>query len=293
VIKKRSPFSIFRYPGGKTKSSISYRILSFFPKEIDEYREPFIGGGGIFFSIDKFLGHFRKLKSKWINDLDTDLISVYEALQNDPNKFIQDCVQLTDKYSSIVDEEEKLKTIFDDLVNDKIVNQPLKYFFINRTVWNGRVDYTRPSRVYFSNPSGWNIVKTNKIKLASKCFENTKITNVDYSKLLLEDSIYKNVLIYCDPPYIKDTKLSKNSKLYRHSFSMEDHHKFADTVKKSNHKICISYDDDEEGIVRELFSDKNRFIIHSTEWSYCGTSSAKGQPDTKKIGKELIITNYE
>jgi DNA adenine methylase len=42
--------SIFRYPGGKTKSSIVRWIFSHCPQGIEEYREPFVGGGGVFFA---------------------------------------------------------------------------------------------------------------------------------------------------------------------------------------------------------------------------------------------------
>ena len=41
--------SIFRYPGGKSKPAIQKTILKYVPQDIKEYREPFVGGGGIFY----------------------------------------------------------------------------------------------------------------------------------------------------------------------------------------------------------------------------------------------------
>lgn len=45
--------SIFRYPGGKSRSSAQQKILRFAPENYAEYREPFVGGGGIFFAVDE------------------------------------------------------------------------------------------------------------------------------------------------------------------------------------------------------------------------------------------------
>jgi len=81
---------IFRFPGGKSKKSVRERILAKAPKGFHEnynewaFREPFIGGGGIFFGIPLTV-------SRWINDVDINLISVYKALKERPQEFIDAC----------------------------------------------------------------------------------------------------------------------------------------------------------------------------------------------------------
>ena len=59
----RSPF---RYPGAKGGKAAPL-ILSQAPRDYDEYREPFVGGGSIYFAHDQ-------RKHRWINDIDPDLI---------------------------------------------------------------------------------------------------------------------------------------------------------------------------------------------------------------------------
>ena len=51
----------------------------------------------------------------------------------------------------------------------------------------------------------------------------------------------------------------------------------------------MSYDDDE--YIRSLYKD---FNLISEQWTYCGTSSVieDGQVETKRQGKELLISNY-
>lgn len=279
---------IFRYPGGKAKKSVREKIFSFFPKEYAEYRETMIGGGGVFFSVPVD-------KKRWINDLDSNLISVYKALRDDPSKFIRACQSIEpmsddEKLTSARDGGKtlyslRLKNVFDKFVEDSTTDQALRYFFIHRTVWAGRVRYDLKSRMYFSNPTGWNIVKTDKLERASKVLQSTKITSSSYESLLFEDG--KDVLIYIDPPYVCNTKLSNSSRLYNHNFEIEDHKKLFENLKKCKHKFILSYDNNE--FIKEMYKD---FNIIEEEWTYCGTSSANGINTKKQKGKELIIKNY-
>jgi site-specific DNA-adenine methylase len=48
ILTKRFIKMIFRYPGGKFR--LSKQIIKYFP-DFEEYREPFCGGGSIFFTI--------------------------------------------------------------------------------------------------------------------------------------------------------------------------------------------------------------------------------------------------
>lgn len=277
--------SILRYPGGKSRKSVQDIILSYKPSVVKEYREPFVGGGGIFFAIDPSI-------KTWINDINPGLISLYEALKERPENFIENCRKILPLQK---DEEcvstkgtgkkynKRLGEVFDSLKYNEEADQALRYFFINRTVWAGRVNYDPAfkSRMYYSNPQGWNIVKTDKLEKAAKHIANTEITNVDYSNLLEKPG--EDVWIYLDPPYVVDTKFKKGSKLYEYGFSMEDHIRFVDNVKKCKHKVCISYDNKTD--VKEWF--KNDFYIYEHDWTYSGSTQK-----VKTIGKELIITNY-
>mgnify|MGYP000075316520 CR=1 FL=1 len=277
--------SILRYPGGKTRKTVKQRILAVSPKDFAEYREPFVGGGGIFFSI-------QPNKKRWINDKDDHLISVYQALKTRPDEFIKKCLEI--RQHSKKEEvpppiyNERLRNKFLELAFDEECDQALRYFFVNRTVWAGRVNYSIKSRLYFSNPTGWNITTSGKLEKAAKILQDAKITSQDYATLLSEPG--DNVFIYCDPPYLLNSKLANNSKLYRHNFTIEDHEKLADAVKACKHRVCLSYDDDE--FIRNLYKD---FNIHRFEMTYCGTSSAESDAsrnNKKRKGAELLICNY-
>lgn len=284
-------FSIFRYPGGKSKASIQKQILANMPKNFDSFREPFCGGASVFFSIPTHI-------KRWINDKDPNLMFVYHALRYYPDEFIKKCreIEPAKNGEELVSAREggralynaRLKGWFDYFANNKECDQALRYLFINRTNFSGRVRYDLPSRLYFSNPSGWNLVKTNKLEKAAQILQNVSMSNSDYKELLRFDG--DNVFIYIDPPYVVNTKLANSSRLYAHNFEMEDHELLAQNCRKCKHKIMLSYDDDP--LIRSLYSDWN---IVELNWKYCGTSSAQNLSDDakkKKLGKELLIKNY-
>lgn len=273
---------IFRWPGGKSK--YQKRFLPYLP-EFSEIRFPFVGGGGIFWAVDCS-------KKRWINDINSHLMSVYSALRDRSEEFIKKCREIEPQkdgeecVSTIAGStgkkyNKRLKEQFDYFVENEC-DEALKYFFINRTVWGGRVTYDprMKSRLYFSNPSGWNIVKSDKLERAAAILKDVKITCGDYEELLFESG--EDVCIYLDPPYLMHTNLVSSDKLYEFGFEYSDHLLLCKNLKKCQHKWMLSYDDCEE--VREWYKD---FNLYPLDLTYCGSSMEK-----KKNGKELIITNY-
>ncbi len=236
--------SIFRYPGGKTRKRVREWVLKHSPPDSKEYREPFVGGGGIFFGISPF-------ENRWINDKDEHLISVYQALKDKPDDLIAKCQSVAPYKKRSGDEQEydRLEKEFNRIAFDDNEDKAFRFLFLNRTVWGGRVNYQYKSRVYFSNPKGWTDDIIDRLHQAKKYLKNAKITCGDYEQLLSEPG--DSVWIYCDPPYVKPFK--GTSSLYRHDFNDEDHARFAEAVRRSNHKIAISYEDDQKGVVRSLY----------------------------------------
>lgn len=261
--------SIFRYPGGKSRKGIQNWILQHAPGDFQEYREPFIGGGGIFFAVEPS-------KRRWINDLDQHLIAVYQALQDNPDEFINKCRTIPGYDND--DDVERLKQVFNSIASNENEDPAFRFFFINRTVWLGRVIYEQ--RPYFAKPQGWNDNVFDRLEVASLFLTGTKVTCGDYEPLLTAPG--DDVFIYCDSPYFKDWK---GTQLYCHSFRVRDHERFAELVRQCKHKIAVSYEDDPDGYVRSLFDG---LIMRETEWTYAGA-----RLDRKRRGKELLILNYE
>ena len=260
--------SIFRYPGSKSRLSICQSILSFFPSDIKEYREPFVGGGGIYFAQNRY-------EKRWLNDIDSNLISVYEILLKDPELFIQSCRQIPCIMSG--SSRGDLKKQFEVFLEDPL-SSPLKYFFLNRTCFSGRV---RRGLTYFSNPEGWNITRSNGyLEKIADYMRGTRVSCGDYLPLLEEPG--EGVFLYLDPVYYGDTEKRKTSKFYDNSFTVEDHERLFYKIGKCSHKWCMSYDNHPE--ILRLYRDYN---IYNLDWVYYVST------ENRNKGKELIITNCE
>jgi DNA adenine methylase len=136
-----------------------------------------------------------------------------------------------------------------------------------------------------SNPEGWNKTLVKTLKSAAKFLENVIVKSIDYASLINYGQ--PNSVVYVDPPYYCNSLFPETSKLYRYNFTEEDHEKLALSLYKCKNKFVLSYDDCKE--IRLLYKSHN---IHSANWKYSGSSSCDGHNKKKKVGQELIITNF-
>ncbi|EOV9409295.1 DNA adenine methylase [Vibrio parahaemolyticus] len=258
--------SPFRYPGGKFYA-LKFIIPFLNCIEHDEFREPFVGGGSVFFGKSK-------AKFNWINDLEAQMTITYSeiAKPDSCDKLIQ---ELTVEEASRERHSEYKYWIPES--NFEIAKRT---YYINRTSYSGIIN--NPSWGYkvgnSSPPQNWERFLSN----ASKKLKDVDITNLDFIEVLKTPPIKKDnkVLMYLDPPYFHaDTK-----RAYTKPFLIEDHIRLAEALKETEYFFCLSYDDCPE--IRELYHWAN---IYERSWFY-NTANTSG---SRKMGNELIITNYK
>jgi DNA adenine methylase len=117
-----------------------------------------------------------------------------------------------------------------------------------------------------------------RLEQAAERLAHATITCSSYEHLF--EAPGDDVLIVADPPYVMETNLSPSSKLYEFGFSLGDHRRLRDCVLRCRHKVLMTYDD--HPLVRELYRE---LFVHEASWVYSGRAD-------RKIGRELIITNY-
>ena len=73
---KSKPFIV--WVGGKRK--IVDKLLQYIPTNLNNYYEPFLGGGALFFSLgDRF-------KKAFLSDINLDLTTSYNTIKNTPDE---------------------------------------------------------------------------------------------------------------------------------------------------------------------------------------------------------------
>jgi len=261
--------SPLRYPGGKSKAIDS--ISKLIP-EFKEYREPFVGGGSIFVYLK------QKFPSRtfWINDIYQNLYHFWNECKENPNKLIELILEFRSNYS---DGKELHRFLLNNIDSFDSINKAAAFFIFNRITFSGTTESGGFSNAAFHKRFTESSIE--RVKVLSKILVDTKITNLDYEKVILDDG--EDVFLFLDPPYYSATKSAlygKNGTLHK----IFNHERFADVMKQTQHKWLITYDD--SNYIRNLFSFAN---IRTWDLTYGMRNVTK---DSNQLGKELFISNY-
>ena len=262
---KRQPIP-FRYPGGKFYAL--GLLAPFWQIEHDEFREPFLGGGSVFFTKPK-------AKHNVLNDIDSELITTYQTLQDPVKREI-----LLNKLEKEIASKERWREIFEFKPQNEI-DVAYKYFYLNRTSFSGKL--TSPAWGYREKrslpPHRWH----ERINPCGEKLEGAKIKSTDFEKIIDLPQKGKTTLMFVDPPYFSPPK----KKHYRNGFNYEDHVRLMEALKRTKHKFFLTYDDILE--IREMYKWAK---INEAKFFYRVDNSQEFN-GSRRIGLELIITNYD
>ena len=104
---------ILKWPGGK--KWLLKEVSHLIPQKINNYIEPFVGGGSFFFALtqqDKFLPSY--IQKGYLSDTNQKLINFYSELKLDPAKLYRNSIRLiniTQKRSTTKSEINLEKTL--------------------------------------------------------------------------------------------------------------------------------------------------------------------------------------
>lgn len=255
---------IFRYPGGKAKA---IKFIKPFWEGIahDEYREPFVGGGSVFIAKEK-------VKMNWINDLDPDLIAFYKTIKNKKK-----CEELITELLKIKVNRKTYDDFFKSKPNDDLARAK-RFYFLNRCSFSGITKWN----AYIGDPR-WNIEKNqDTIRAVGDKLKAYKISKLDFQKVI-EEKTNNKVFLFLDPPYAESRQVAA----YNKAFSVDDHERLADVLKKTPHKFLLTYDNCQ--YIRDLYKGFNQF---DRTWTY-SVANSRVHHNPRESGNELFVTNYD
>lgn len=264
----RSPL---RYPGGKSRA---IKTIAPIIPDFKEFREPFLGGGSVFIYVKQKFPD-RKF---WINDLYANLFYFWEQTQDNVEQLIKQIYFWRNDFKNGRDLH---RYLIENIENFNPLKKAAAFFVFNRITFSGTSESGGFSKAAYEKR--FTISSIERVELLSTILDNVLITNDDYQKLIEKEG--DSVFIFLDPPYYSATKSAlygKNGNLHK----IFDHERLAQTLKESNHKWLITYDDSE--YIRELFSFAN-----ITEWNLTYGMRNVDKENGNQIGKELFISNYD
>jgi DNA adenine methylase len=298
---------IFRSPlfyvGDKYK--LIKEIKQYFPRNIDNFIEPFVGGGTVFMNI--------KANKYLLNDIDFYVYKLHQFLNeqaNNPKDFFKKIEEKIMDYGlsysfkkDIVPQElkEKYKKTYyahfnrqsfqrlkDDFNKYDRNNMFLLYLLLiygfNRMLrFNSDGNYNLPvGNVDFNK----NVIDALNNYFYKSKNNNIEFYNLDYKEFLDNLTISKNDLLYFDPPYL--ITFSEYNK-YWNEEKEKEFVDFLSDIHNKGFKFAVSnvihYKNKENYIFSEWSKNYKTIPIKSNYISY--------HDNTVKNFKEVLVINYE
>lgn len=300
----QKPF--LKWVGGK--SQIIEHVIEKIPKNIQNYHEPFVGGGSVLFAILSLnkIGIIHISGTVYAYDYNQDLIQLYKNIQNNYEELYDNIDSLLKEYDSLsdiiendvnrnpttIDEaklcKENLYYWYRKKYNSLDVNNIQKsalFIFLNKTCFRG---------LFREGPNGFNVpyghYKTTPQFISKDEFG--KISNLIKDVIFIHSSYETSLInpiegdfVYLDPPYVPESSVSFVSYTNK-GFDKKDHKRLFDMIIELHRKnIKFMLSNSSVDMVIETFKDFN-----------CENVTVRRAINSKNPNsttKEIIIFNYE
>lgn len=265
-----------KWVGGKTK--LLKELRKNIPEKFENYFEPFVGGGALFFDLlkDKIL----KDKKIFISDLNSNLINCYQVIKESVEDLI---LELENKEIYLNEKQAFYKNRaryneIKDQVENKVERASL-FIYLNKTGFNG---------MYRENKSGKFNIPFGKMKIENVCDKqllleisqefnshDVEFSCCDFSCAL--NKVSPNDFVYIDSPY-DETFTGYN----KSSFGSVEQTKLKEKIL-SIKDVLFLISNSNTKLVNELYFDNNKNIISN---KYCVNSKKSSR---SKIYEEILI----
>lgn len=263
--------SFLKWPGGKRWIISKYNKI--FPKNFNNYIEPFLGGGSIFFYLSP--------KKALISDINKELINTYLIMANHPHELKKLLKEHQKNHNS-----DYYYTIRNNNPTDNI-EKAGRFLYLNRTCFNGM--YRVNKKGYFNVPIGTKnhfIADIDSFEKYSNILKKAQIVSKDFEEIIFKAK--KGDLVFADPPYTIAHNQNAFIKYNENLFSWKDQTRLLDSLihARNNGAIIISTNAYFEEL-KTMYSDNGFYTTSISRYSsISGKNGGRGQK------KELLISSY-
>lgn len=229
---------LIKWAGGKSQllPSILHAIPTHLKEQDLTFVEPFVGGGAVFLYLAQ---HMPNIKKIIINDVNTDLVNVYQCVQKQPEKLISLLKKYEEEFLQLSDLNAKKiyflnkRSLYNQKQSDGLLQAAL-FIFLNKTCFNGLYRVNRKNQ--FNVPIGSyekpTICDSDNIQKVSQILQRVEILCGDFAET--KRYAHSSSLFYFDPPY---KPLSVTA-----SFNAYAHIDFNDEAQKRLANFCRELD---------------------------------------------------
>ena len=270
--RKLGPF--LRWAGGKRQ--LKPTLMQLLPADISKrtYREPFLGGGSLFFALQP--------NSAVLSDANEHLIKCYE--------FVRDHPILVARYLRLhaANDSEayyyQVRSMYNN--SDFSAAQAGRFIYLNKTCFNGifRVNTKGKYNVPYGKKKSPAIPTENELIGIAALLKNASLRAASFEKALQNTS--SGDFIYLDPPYPPLNGTAYFTHYTSDRFSAHDQKTLADYVRELDKRGCLlMITNADTPLTRKLYRGYNVVSLSVIRYLTCKHKRHKV--------KELVITNYE
>jgi len=269
---------VLKWVGGKRQ--LLDVLTPLLPKRITAYCEPFVGGGAVLFNLQP--------KMAYINDINGELIRVYDTIKNDAESLIIALQKFKNEaeYFYAVRDWDRDKTKYTSLSD---VEKAARILYLNKTCYNGlfRVNNAGEFNSPFGNYRNPNIVNAPVLRAVSLYLNSAEVhfTSSDYAEILKK--LPKNTFVYLDPPYDPVSDTSSFTGYSKGGFSREEQirlRKCCDEVHERGLKFMLS--NSATNFIKEQYAAYHITIVKAKR-AINSNGTKRGEVD------EVVVRNYE
>ena len=269
-IKALKPF--LRWAGGKTW--LTKYIDTFIPDEFNDYYEPFLGGGSVFFYL-KSKGHIKK--KAFLSDSNADLINTYKTLKNNPKelfKLLKTHFDNEDEYYKMRSEE------FTDPIE-----KAAQFLYLNKTSFNGiyRVNLQGKYNVPYGRKNLNSIYDFEHLKKVSTALKNTHLSTTDFK--IRCNKIEAKDFVFIDPPYTVAHENNGFIKYNQSIFSWDNQIQLSEITKDLDKKGAFFL------VTNAYHNSIKKIYVTGNQEKLSRASNIGGVGAKRTKYKEIIISN--
>lgn len=273
-----------KWVGGKRQ--LLPKLVERLPAKIENYWEPFIGGGALFFHLEQKL---LKPHQAFLSDVNEELINVYQVLKYNPEYLIDNL-----EYLALQHEQRPKEYYYETREWDRLppwrtcspYARAGRFIYLNKTCFNGL--YRVNSKGQFNVPFGKHAkfdFEPDDIRAASQALQTAQISVANYYPLFY--IVGKDDFLYLDPPYVPLSVTSSFTQYTKDGFTHENQVQLLDFCHMIDGKGAkfMQSNSSAEWVIDKYSKHFNVQFVESKRLI---------NADASKRGpvKEVIITNY-
>lgn len=267
---------VVKWAGGKSK--LVNQLSKYIPEKFNNYHEPFLGSGALFFYLYNAIKSNKK--EAYLSDSINELINLYKILRDD----VENLIFISKKH--IYDKQYYYNIRSQDPLKMNNLQRASRFLYLNKTCFNGlyRVNSKGQFNVSFGDYNNLVIVNEDALRNASMAFKLSKLSTGDFSLVL--DNARKGDFVYLDPPYIPLSETSNFTGYTPGSFNAADHKRIREVFEKLRMRGCyVMLSNSNTDFVKNLYFECNIKTVNAMR---------SINSDTTKRGaiKELLILSY-